>query len=186
MKRKLFHSSACFWALPLAAFCLVLVLPSAGLAQTASDYKTAGPEISFEPEPGPNQDSEPQRVRTVLELEIGTVGQENRPRPISIPVIDGPPDSALRQDLNRDDLPIPFSFSIGILDRETKVAEIHFYRTDDGPDQAWVPFQEALLDAEVETQVELDRNLTLSLRWVELREETIESVDGELVYRPIR
>ena len=159
---------------------LAVLLPSTAAGQTPVSQAFA-----FEPEPGLTDEPPQAEHRTVLELEIERVGADSPKRSIDIEVVDGPPSSELRRDLSHDDLPLELSFSVGILDPEAKVAEIHFYRTDEGPSQGWIPFQKALIDGQVETQVELARDLTLSLWWIELRDETVETVDGERVYRPV-
>ncbi len=163
--------------LSLLGLSVVLPLEIAGQTPASQVY-------AFEPEPGPAENP-PVDQRTVLELAIQRVGTDGPKRSIVLEVVNGPPSSDLRQDLSHDDLPLQLSFSAGILDPESKVAEIHFYQTDEGPAQGWIPFQKVLIDGDVETQVELARNVTLSLWWIELRDETIETVDGELVYRPV-
>ena len=137
------------------------------------------------PEDGPGRPELPRR--SVLELEITRIapdGTAGAPFRLVAVAEDGPAEGRKLQAIDRDDLPFPIYWTASLLDRHHKVAEIHFFR-DGGADQTPIRHQIAFLDGEVETQVELDRGLTWSLRWFEARDEEEHVVNGEITYRPV-
>lgn len=138
------------------------------------------------PEDGPADPEFP--IRTVLEIEVVPVddhGTAGTPFRLVAVAGDGPVESRKLDAVDRDDLPMPLSWTASLLDREHRVAEIHFFRND-GSEGSAVPHQIAFLDGDAATQVELARGFTWALRWVEARDETEHVVDGETVYRKVQ